>query len=264
MSFQSKAVYANGIKIHYLEWGEATSPDLLLVHGWATTGIYWFDVAEGLSDRYHIIAPDNRGNGESEVPAGGYLLRDYAEDLRQLVRTLGLRRPFFAGNSWGANIGAFMAAEYPEEFSKVLLEDPICWKMADAFVTIIPELLARRERPESEIHEGALSRGLSAEQAQREVYLARHFSPEAITQVSTRNRDWALKCEAAFKRIGVPTLILVADQSAGGYISREELEYYRQIASPKVRFRFWEGVGHSMHASQPDRFIDELHEFLAE
>lgn len=264
MSCKSKEVSANGIRIHYLEWGKVTAPDLVLVHGWATAGVAWSDVAEGLSDRYHIIAPDNRGNGESEVPVSGYLLRDYAEDLRQLIPNLELRRPFFAGHSWGANIGAFVAAEYPELVSKVVLEDPVCWKMMDAFVTIIPQILARRERPEAELLAEALKRGASMEQAEREVYLASHFSPNALTQVSTLNRDWALTCEEAFKNAAVPALVLVADPRAGGYISREELEYYRKIVSPNVRFRTWEGVGHTMHMSEPERLVRELHGFLVD
>ena len=55
----------------------------------------------------------------------GYLLPDYVPDIRQLMRTLELQRPVFAGRSWGANIGAMMAAEHPEELSEVILEDPV-------------------------------------------------------------------------------------------------------------------------------------------
>ena len=170
-----------------------------------------------------------------------------------IIRALELRRPHYVGNSWGANIGTYIAAEHAAEVSRAVLEDPVYWKMVDAFVTVVPRLLARRERPESELRSEALDRGLSAEQADREVYLATHLAPNALTQVST----------VFLARIGAPTLVLVADEKAGGYISREELEHHRRRASRKVEFRHWEGAGHLMHVEQPGRFVREVREFLS-
>ena len=262
--FKSRYAKVNGIRLHYREWGEPDAPGVLLVHGWSTTGLVWYDVAEALSDSYHVIAPDNRGNGESDVPESGYLISDYAEDIRKLIHALGLQRPCFVGSSWGSNIGTYMAAEHPDAISKAILEDPVYWKMVDAFATIIPRVLARRGLPEADVRSEALGRGLSPEQADREVYLSRHFSPEAIKQAATSNRDWALRSEEYVERISVPTLLLIADSAAGGYISREEMEYFRGIASPDVEFRSWEGVGHNMHGEQPERFVREVRAFLAE
>ena len=261
---QSKHVQVNGIGIHYREWGDADAPDLLLVHGWTTNGLVWIDIAEALQDSFHIIVPDNRGNGESEKPKTGYRLRDYADDLHQLIHTLGLRRPFFVGHSWGGNIGTYMAAEYPQDISKAVLEDPVYWKMVNAFVTLLPGFLAMRNRPEAEIRAEAQRRGLTPEETQREVYRHHHFSRDAITHVTTENRDWALACEESIRRIAVPTLILVGDNSVGGYMLPEELEYYRRIASPNVQFRLWEGVGHMMHGPHPQRFAQEVAAFLSE
>ena len=262
--FQGKYVRVNGIDLYYRELGDPEAPDILLVHGWSTTGLVWADVARALSDSYHVVVTDNRGNGNSEVPSDGHMLSDYAEDIHQLIQALGLRRPYFVGHSWGANIGTHMAAEYPRDLSKVLLEDPVYWKMVDAFVTIIPMVLERRSLPEAEVRREALEQGLSPEQAEREVYLSRHFSPDHIAKVAEANRGWALECEHFLKRITVPTLILVGDSQAGGYITREALDHYRRIASPSVRFRLWDGVGHLMHATQPERFVQELRAFLTE
>ena len=259
-----KYVEVNGVRLHYQEWGAATSPDMLLVHGWSTAAPLWHDVAEELARDYHVVAPDNRGNGESEVPTDGYRLSDFAEDVVGLVGELELRRPVFVGNSWGANIGTYIAAERPEVISAAFLEDPVYWKMVDAFVTIVPRIIARRDQPPSEIRAEALARGLSPAQAERDVYLFRHFSPDALTKVATDNRDWAVECDRFLGRIGVPTLILVADSEAGGYIAPVELAHHRSAASRHVRFRVWKGVGHMMHGAQPARFVSELREFLSE
>ena len=49
-------------------------------------------------DRYHFIAPDLRGHGDSDKPQTGYRLRDFTEDIRQLIN-LNLRRPAYIGHS---------------------------------------------------------------------------------------------------------------------------------------------------------------------
>ena len=255
-------IHVNGVRLHYREWGSPETPDLLLVHGWSSSSVVWHDVAEALSDSYHIIAPDNRGNGESEVPETGYTLSHYTGDLAELVRVLGLERPYFAGNSWGANIGTYLAADRPELLSAAILEDPVYWKMVDGFVTIVPRIILRSRTPEADVRSEALARGLSPEQADREVYLSRHFSPKALGQVATVNRSWAIECDDYLARIAIPTLALVADSEAGGYISLEELQHHREKASADVVFSRWEGVGHMMHGQQPDRVVRELRRFF--
>ena len=87
-----------GIRLHYREWGDPGAPDLLLVHGWTNYSLGWAGVAEHFAGRYHVVAPDLRGHGESDKPQTGYRLRDFAEDVHQFIANLearapGLRRP---------------------------------------------------------------------------------------------------------------------------------------------------------------------------
>ena len=255
-------VQVNGVRLHYREWGDPGAPDLLLVHGWTGFGASWVGVATAFQDRYHIIAPDHRGHGESDKPVTGYRLRDFVEDMRQLVVALGLRRPALVGHSWGGNIGTIMAADSADLISRAVLEDPVYWKMTNAFVTSLPQALARHARPESEIREDARGRGLTQEEADLEVYRHHHFSPDAVTRLLSDNRDWAFACEDYIRRFSVPTRVLVADINAGGYMLAEEMAHHQRIAPAGTEFRPWEGVGHGMHAAQPERFNRELAAFL--
>jgi len=259
---QSKFVEVQGIRMHYWEWGRTGTPDLLLVHGWTGFGQTWSGVAEHFQDRYHVIAPDLRGHGASDKPHTGYRLRDFCEDIHQLIHAIGLRKPAYVGHSWGGNIGTYMASEYADDLSRAFLEDPVYWRMLHAFVTALPQSLARHNRPEAEIRADARKRGLSKADEDMEVYRAHHFSPLAITRLLSDNRDWAYACEEHMRRITVPTLVLVADVKAGGGILLEELAYYRRIASPQLQFRFWEGVGHAMRRTKPDQYNQELEEWL--
>ena len=83
---QSKFTKVNGISMHYLEWGEPGAQDVLLGHGWSGWAESWSDVAEQIQEQYHVIAPDHRGHGDSDKPETGYLLRDFVEDLHQLIQ----------------------------------------------------------------------------------------------------------------------------------------------------------------------------------
>jgi pimeloyl-ACP methyl ester carboxylesterase len=87
---QSKFVRVHGINIHYLEWGELGAPYVLLIHGWTGSAQGWTCVAEQIQERYHAIAPDHRGHWESDKLETGYRLRDFAEDVHQLVEALEL------------------------------------------------------------------------------------------------------------------------------------------------------------------------------
>ncbi len=260
---ESKFADIQGLKMHYLEWGEPANPDLLLVHGWTGLGSSWTSVAEAFQDRYHIIAPDNRGHGQTDKPVTGYMLRDFATDVVELINVLGLEKPAYVGHSWGGNIGTIMASDYSDFICCAFLEDPVYWKMVNTHVTSLPMALARHNRPEADIRAEAQSQGMSQEEADDLVYRHHHFSPHAVTRLLTDNREWAFRCEDHMRRINAPTLVLVADINAGGYMIPEELEYYRSIAAPDLNFRLWPDVGHSMHATRPDQFNEELAEFLS-
>ena len=211
---RSKFTEVQGIKLHYLEWGESGKPDLLLIHGWTNFSSSWSAVAEYFENRFHIIAPDLRGHGESDKPQTGYRLRDFTEDIRQLIKKLELRQPAYVGHSWGGNIGTILASDSPALISRAFLEDPVYWRMLHAFVTALPGALARLTRPEAEIRAEARQKGLSQADENMEVYRNRHFSADAITRLLTDNRDWAFAFEDHLKRIAAPTMVLVADNKA--------------------------------------------------
>lgn len=259
---QNKFTEVQGIKLRYLEWGQTGNPDLLLVHGWTSFAPSWNAVAEFFQDRYHIIAPDLRGHGESDKPQTGYRLRDFAEDIRQLIKNLMLNKPAYVGHSWGGNIGTILASDSPEPISRAFLEDPVYWRMMHAFMTALPGAIARSNKPEAEIRAEAKQKGLSQAEEDMEVYRNHHFAAHALTRLLTDNRDWALGFEDYFKRIAVPTKILVADHKVGGAIMREELSYLERIAPPPVQCEFWEGVGHGMKAAKPAEYNKALEVWL--
>ena len=81
-----KFVQVNGLRIHYLEWGSPTAPPLILLHGIARVAHCFDHLAPHFAQRFHVIAVDLRGHGESSWhPQGAYLVEDYTSDIEVRV-----------------------------------------------------------------------------------------------------------------------------------------------------------------------------------
>ena len=77
-----KTVSANGINLHYLDWGNGSAPPVLLVHGLRGHAHSWDDVSAALCQDYHVLALDQRGRGDSDwAPDGDYSGAAYVADL---------------------------------------------------------------------------------------------------------------------------------------------------------------------------------------
>src|SRR3546814_14412206 len=81
----SNSFISQRLKLHYVDWGNRGAPPLLLVHGGRDHCRNWDWVAEKLQGRYHIIAPDLRGHGDSPwSPAGNYHMDGFVHVLAPL------------------------------------------------------------------------------------------------------------------------------------------------------------------------------------
>ena len=119
--------YREEIKISYLEWKsnlENNSEPLLLLHGLADSATVWSSLGAYLSPKYHVVAPDLRGHGESSKPDSGYSSAEIIADLEALLAHLGWKRSHILGHSWGAKVAAIWATQNPECFNSLILVDP--------------------------------------------------------------------------------------------------------------------------------------------
>ncbi|MBK9032886.1 MAG: alpha/beta hydrolase [Myxococcales bacterium] len=111
-----------GLTYHLLEWG-AGDHTLVLVHGFLDLAWGWAEVAARLAERYHVVAVDLRGHGDSDwIGAGGYYhFFDYVADLDQVVERVGRDTVSIAGHSMGGTIVAYWAGTRPSRPHRVAL-----------------------------------------------------------------------------------------------------------------------------------------------
>src|SRR5262245_15227874 len=79
-------VTVNGLRIHYLDWGNEAKPPLILLHGIGRVAHTFDHIAGHFSASYHVIAVDMRGHGDSAWdPQGAYLVEDYVKDIEGMA-----------------------------------------------------------------------------------------------------------------------------------------------------------------------------------
>jgi pimeloyl-ACP methyl ester carboxylesterase len=123
MESRSGFLEVDGCSIHYIAWGDATRPPLLLVHGNAASAEWWRFIAPLLADDYHVIAPDLGGMGDSGH-CGRYARERYAEQVLHVAGALAPRRaPLIVGHSLGGFVAIMAGTAHGERLAGVVVLD---------------------------------------------------------------------------------------------------------------------------------------------
>jgi pimeloyl-ACP methyl ester carboxylesterase len=112
---------AGGLRMHVALAGPPDAPPLLLLHGWPQNWWLWRGIIPALAPHFRVIAPDLRGHGWSEAPAGGYEKEQLASDIFALLDTLGVSRVTWVGHDWGGYTGFLAALRAPERVERMLV-----------------------------------------------------------------------------------------------------------------------------------------------
>jgi len=110
------------LKLHWLDWGNAGAPPLILQHGGMDHAHTWDHIARQLCDKYHVVAPDLRGHGESEWSSdGNYAIATHVYDFAELIRVNGWDKVKIIAHSLGGNVSARFAGIFPGVIEKLVL-----------------------------------------------------------------------------------------------------------------------------------------------
>src|SRR3954447_8726094 len=116
----------DGIKIFYREAGPKGAPAVLLLHGFPTSSHMFRNLIPALADRYHVIAPDYPGFGESASPdhkTFAYTFGHFADLMDGLVGQLGADRYAMYAFDYGAPVGYRLALKHPERVSALIVQN---------------------------------------------------------------------------------------------------------------------------------------------
>jgi sigma-B regulation protein RsbQ len=246
-------------------------PPIIFAHGFGCDQAMWRFVAPSFSDSHKVVLFDHVGAGHSDLAAFSKskyaTLQGYADDVIEIVETLGLRDSVFVGHSVSAMIGALASIKVPDIFSKLVMVGPspryindgsyvggftesqiegllefldanyLGWSAAMA-----PTIMGNSERPE-------LSEELTNSFCRTDPYIAKHF---ARTTFMSDNRE-------DLPKLTTPTLILqcsddvIAPASVGNYVHR---------SIPNSQFVQLQASGHCPNLSAPEETAAAIRAFL--
>ena len=116
----------DGTSIFYREAGPADGPVILLLHGFPTSSHMFRNLIPLLADRYHVIAPDYPGFGQSAMPDHrqyAYTFGHYADQVDGLLEQLGVKRYAMYVMDYGAPVGYRLALKHPERVSGFVVQN---------------------------------------------------------------------------------------------------------------------------------------------
>lgn len=282
----SHSFISQRLKLHYADWGNEGAPPLLLVHGGRDHCRSWDWVAEKLADRYHVIAPDLRGHGDSAwAPDGNYEMGAFVYDLAQLIHQLDLAPVTIVAHSMGGNISLRYTGLYPENVRKLVAIEglgPSPKVLAKRAETPFAERFrkwiddkrqaAGRQPRRYATLDDALAR-MAAENSYLTPEQARHLTIHGINRNEDGSWSWKFDnylnvwptvdlpqedIQALWSAIACPTLLLYG---ANSWASNPEGDGRLDHFSTAKVIEF-ENAGHWLHHDQFDRFMSTLEDFL--
>ncbi len=127
-SDHSHFVNVDGARVHYQEFGDASKPPIVLIHGYTASVYVWKTAAPLLGlGGFRVIAVDLLGFGYSEKPAWfDYSIQSQARSVSRFMNRLGLGRATIVGSSYGGAVALTLTLDYPERVEKLVLVDAVC------------------------------------------------------------------------------------------------------------------------------------------
>lgn len=282
----SHSYYSQRLRLHYVDWGNADAPPLILLHGGRDHCRSWDWVADKLRGDWHVIAPDLRGHGDSSWSADGdYTTRACVYDLAQLIHQKQLSPVTIVAHSYGGNISLRYAGIYPGNVRKLVAIEGLgpSPKMLEQRLSV-PAGQRMREWIDAKRAAAGRSprRYATLEEAyqrmkEENAYLtdaqARHLTIHGISQNEDGTYSWKFDnhfrvmspydmahadVETLWQEITCPTLLLYGEKSwASNPETDGRIAHFRN-----AQVRLYENAGHWLHHDQFERFVAELRAFL--
>ena len=127
-SIANHAVDIEGVNIFYREAGPANVPTILLLHGFPSSSRMWEPLLPLLADKYHLIAPDYPGFGNSSAPPPSsfeYTFDNFARVMNALTTKLGITEYVLFMQDYGGPVGFRMALSHPERIRAIIIQNAV-------------------------------------------------------------------------------------------------------------------------------------------
>jgi non-heme chloroperoxidase len=248
--------------VHYAEQGDPDGEPIVFVHGWPDSWFSYSRILPLLPPAYRAYAIDQRGFGDSERPAAGYSIDQFAADIVAFLDAVGVGRATLVGHSMGSFIARRAAETRPERVGRLVL--------IGSAVTPVNEVTREVQEAVRDLEDPIPPEFVREFQASTiqvpvpepffEGLVAESLKAPARVWQSALDGVVAFDDAAGLGGIAAPTLIVWGDHD-GLFASSEE---QKRLASaiPGARLAVYAGTGHSPNWERPERVAADLEAFM--
>lgn len=251
-----------GVRLRYVARGERGGPPVIFLHGYTDSSHSFSRVLPLLDESYRAYALDQRGHGDSERPAGGYAVSDFAADVVAFMDGLGLGRATLVGHCMGSLVAQRVALDAPGRVDKLVLASSMTsarsivgaaelLQAVEALGETVPAEFAR-EFQEGTVY-GPLPEGFMDGVVKESLKLPARVWRAALAGLLEDDHA------ARLGRIRTPALLIWGDRDA--LLTRAEQDALA-AALPDSRLLVYRETGHSPHWERPERFVRDLEAFI--
>ena len=277
----SHSYFSKRLRLHYLDWGNEGASPLIMIHGNRDHCHNWDWMADRLADRYHILAPDLRGHGDSQWSIGSaYAISEFVYDVAQLVRQTRVAPVRIVAHSLGGIVALQYAGAFPDEVVRLVsiegfgrpaeIDRPSPVDQLRRWIQLGREMSGRSPRRYGSLDEAfermkEANPHLSSEQA-------RHLTIHGSNQNEDGSYSWKFDnyvhlhdpwdfggghVRALWSNIACPVLLIGGAESWAARSGTDLLEDF-----PNARHEIVQHAGHWVHHDQLDVVTDMVSDFL--
>jgi esterase len=268
----SRFVVRDSVRLHHLDWGNEGQHPVVLVHGSRLHAHVWNHFSRRFKDRFHIVAVDQRGHGDSGWgPREGYALEELYQDLCAVIDARGLKRFTLIGHSLGGRVSMLYASRHHQELERLVLVDITPGRPSNAAAADFSRITETPGPGEFDSEQAAieyLGKLLSRAPAEMIEESVRHgmrrtnndrytwkYDPELVTRrVATTVDLWSL-----MQSVPTQTLLLYGSHSN---VVTPELAARLGETMPQCVVERIENAGHALFTDQPEAFAASVGRFL--
>lgn len=253
-----------GVRLRYAEQGDPAGHPVILLHGYTDSSFSFSPVLPLLDESYRVYALDQRGHGDSDRPAGGYALRDFAADVLAFMDELGMESATLVGHCMGSLVAQRVALVAPQRVARLALVSSMTTarnieglaelrQAVEAFDGRVPADFARDFQTgtvHARVPEGFMD-GVVAESLKVPARVWRATLAGLLTDEHT----------SRLGLIRAPALLLWGERDA---LLRRAEQDRLAAALADADLKVYPETGHSPHWERPEPFARDLEAFLAQ
>jgi len=252
----------NGITLEYAEQGDASGVPVIFLHGYSDSWRSFELNLPLLPSSIHAFAISQRGHGNSDKPQVQYRPKDFADDVAAFMDKMNLKKAIIVGHSMGSTNARQFVVSYPERTIGLVLMASFASFKDNPIITEFEAVVSQLEDPVdanfiTEFQKSTIKRPVPDTYMETIISESRKLPVHVWKGVAAGWKD--ADYNESLKKFMAPTLIIWGDLDA---YCPENDQYALKNAIKNSKIEIYNGTGHALHWEEPQRFADDLVEFV--